>query len=350
MAEETSGVSADGPRALLTQIAGPRRTLPELQDELFLDVGDASRKLSRFWVLLALAATIATAGILTESTATVIGAMIVAPLGTPIMGIGLAVVIGDARRLTRSAALVLGGAVAVVLLAALLAWILPRAAPPRLERQVTSRTSPGVIDLIAAVATGFAGAYGLARKDVSDVMPGVAIAISLVPPLAVVGITAVAGEWGSAWGAFLLFASNVVAMVVAGTVLLTLYGYHREAGRAPGFRRRPAYAVVAASLVLILVPLGLTTSQAAREQLWLRRASAVAGAWATGRGYVLQDVSFEGPDLHVMIEGYGPVPQSSQLLDQLRGQLPPGTPVVVDTISGGSVLIGRVPAVIIRDG
>src|ERR1700734_21348 len=173
MAEETSGVSADGPRALLTQIAGPRRTLPELQDELFLDVGDASRKLSRFWVLLALAATIATAGILTESTATVIGAMIVAPHGTPIMGIGLAVVIGDARRLTRSAALVLGGAVAVVLLAALLAWILPRAAPPRLERQVTSRTSPGVIDLIAAVATGFAGAYGLARKDVSDVMPGV---------------------------------------------------------------------------------------------------------------------------------------------------------------------------------
>ncbi len=344
MAGETSGTSADGPRPLLTRIAGTRRTLPELQDELFLDVGDVPRKLSRFWILLVLAAIIATAGILTESTATVIGAMIVAPLGTPIMGMGLAVVIGDARRLWRSAALVLSGAVTVVLLAAFLAWILPELQPLATNGQITSRTSPSVIDLLAAVATGFAGSFGLARKDVSDVMPGVAIAISLVPPLAVVGITAAAGDWGSAWGAFLLFASNVVAMVVAGTILLTLYGYHREARQAPSFRKRPAYVVIAASLALILVPLGLTTAQAAREQLWLRRASTVAEAWTANRGYVLQDVSFEGPDLHIMIEGSGPEPPSSQLLGQLRGQLPSGTPVVVNTTTGGLISIGRVPA------
>jgi uncharacterized hydrophobic protein (TIGR00271 family) len=343
MAEQTSGTSADGPRALLARVAGIRRTLPELRDELFLDTGEVSRKLSRFWVLLMLAATIATAGILTESTATVIGAMIVAPLGTPIMGMGLAVVIGDARRLAGSAVLVLSGAVAVILLAAFLAWILPELQPLASNGQVLSRTSPGAIDLLAAVATGFAGAYGLARKDVSDVMPGVAIAISLVPPLAVVGITASAGQWGSAWGAFLLFASNVVAMVVAGTILLTVYGYHREAGRTPGFRKRPAYVVIAVSLALILVPLVLTTAQTAREQLWLRRASAAAQAWTAGRGYVLQDVSFEGPDLHVMVEGSGPVPSGSLLLGELRGQLPAGMPVVVNTVTGGLISIGRVP-------
>ncbi len=83
MAAETSGTAADGPRAMLTRIAGTRRTLPELQDELFLDLGDVSRKLSRFWVLLVLATIIATAGILTESAATVIGAMIIAPLAWP---------------------------------------------------------------------------------------------------------------------------------------------------------------------------------------------------------------------------------------------------------------------------
>ena len=344
MAGETSGTSAGGPPSLLTRIAGTRRTLPELRDELFLDVGDVPRKLSRFWILLVLAATIATAGILTESTATVIGAMIVAPLGTPIMGMGLAVVIGDGRRLWRSAALVLSGAAAVILLAAFLAWVLPELQPLASNGQITGRTSPSVIDLLAAVATGFAGSFGLARKDVSDVMPGVAIAISLVPPLAVVGITSAAGDWGSAWGAFLLFASNVVAMVVAGTILLTLYGYHREARQAPGFRKRPAYAVIVASLVLILVPLGLTTAQTAREQLWLRRASTAAEAWTANRGYVLQDVSFEGPDLHIMIEGSGPEPPSSQLLGQLRGQLPSGTPVVVNTVTGGLISIGRVPA------
>jgi uncharacterized hydrophobic protein (TIGR00271 family) len=344
MAENMSRPPAGGRPVLLTRMAGTRRTLPELRDELFLDVGDVPAKLSRFWILLVLAATIATAGILTNSTATVIGAMIVAPLGTPIMGMGLAVVIGDSRRLWRSAALVVSGAAAVILLGAFLAWVLPELQPLASNGQVTSRTSPGLIDLLAAVATGFAGSYGLARKDVSDVMPGVAIAISLVPPLAVVGITAAAGDWASAWGAFLLFASNVVAMIVAGTALLTLYGYHREAQQAAGFRKRAAYLVIATSLALILVPLALTTAQVAREQLWLSRASADAMAWAAEHGYVVQDVSFEGPDLHVVIEGSGPGPASSQLLDRLRGQLPSGTPVYVGTVEGGLVAIGRVPA------
>jgi uncharacterized hydrophobic protein (TIGR00271 family) len=343
MAGETAEDSANGPRTLLTQIAGVRRTLPELQDELFLDVGEAARKLSKFGILLGLSATIATAGILTNSTATVIGAMIVAPLGTPIMGIGLAVVIGDAQRLWRSVGLVLGGAVAVILLAAFLSWILPELQPLATNGQITGRTSPGLIDLIAAIATGFAGAYGMARKDVSDVMPGVAIAISLVPPLAVVGITAAAGDWGSAWGAFLLFASNVVAMIVAGTILLTLYGYHREARETPGFHRRRAYAVIAGCLALILIPLALTTTQVAREQVWLTQASEVAGPWAGQSGYALEDVSFDGADLNVAIEGSGPQPPGSELLSRLRGQVPAGTPVVVNSTTGGLLPIGDVP-------
>jgi len=253
------------------------------------------------------------------------------------------VVIGDGRRLWSSAALVAGGTAAVILLAAVLSWILPELEPLVTNAQVTARTSPGLIDLITAVATGFAGAYGLARKDVSDVMPGLAIAISLVPPLAVVGITAAAGDWGSAWGAFLLFVSNVVAMIVAGTIVLTVYGYHREARRTPGFRRRAAYAVIAACLALILIPLVLTTAQVAREQVWLERASQAAGPWAGQRGYALEDVSFEGSELNIAIEGSGPLPSGSQLLARLRGQLPAGTPVVVDSTTGGLLPIGDVP-------
>jgi uncharacterized hydrophobic protein (TIGR00271 family) len=341
---EDAGASADGPAALLRRVAGIRRTLPELQDGLFLDLGDVSRKLSRFWILILLSAVIATAGVLANSTATVIGAMIVAPLGTPIMGMALAVVIGDARRLWSSAALTLSGAAAVVLIGAFLAWVLPELQPLTSNGQVTGRTSPSVIDLIAAIATGFAGSYGLARKDISDVMPGVAIAISLVPPLAVVGIAGAAGDWGSAGGAFLLFASNVVAMIVAGTIVFTLYGYRREERATRGFRRRPAYAVIAASLVLIVVPLGLTTMQTAREQVWLDRASTAASSWAAQGGYALTDVSFDGPQLDVLIEGTGPSPPGSQLLAQLRDQVPAGTPVVVSTINGGMLPIGRVPA------
>lgn len=85
--------------------------------------------------------------------------------------------------------------------------------------QIASRTASRLIDMLAAFATGFAGAVGLARRDVSDVLPGVAIAISLVPPLVVVGSCLGKGEPALAVGALLLFASNVLAMVVAGTFL-----------------------------------------------------------------------------------------------------------------------------------
>ena len=155
-------------------LAGPHRSLAELQDALFLDLGDVPGKMFRFWVLLVLSAIIATAGVLADSTATVIGAIIIAPLGLPIMGTGLAVVTSDGRRMWTSAALAAGGASVVVLLGAALAWAAPKLQAITANGQVTSRTAPSIIDLIAAIATGFAGSYGLARRDISDIMPGVA--------------------------------------------------------------------------------------------------------------------------------------------------------------------------------
>jgi uncharacterized hydrophobic protein (TIGR00271 family) len=344
MTDGTDGRAAADSAPSLGQAATVRRTLPELQDALFLDLGQVHRKMSRFWILLLLSAVIAAAGILADSTATVIGAMIIAPLGTPLMGIALAVVIGRGGRLWRSASLALSGAAAVILVGAFLAWIFPKLQPLADNGQVTARTSPGVIDLIAAVATGVAGAYGMARRDVSDVMPGVAIAISLVPPLAVVGITAADGEWNNALGAFVLFAANVVAVLIAGTIVLTLCGYGRRAQAVPGFRRGAAYAVIATSLLLILVPLGITTAQTAQEQIWLDRAATTARAWAAAAHYALQDVSFQGSQLNVVVEGTGPGPSAAQLLRMLRGQVPADTAVVLDKINGSRELIGHVPS------
>ncbi|HYK28486.1 MAG TPA: TIGR00341 family protein [Streptosporangiaceae bacterium] len=344
MSEENDERAVNRSASLLGRVAGIRRTLPELRETLFLDIGDVRAKMSRFWILLMLSAVIAATGILADSTATVIGAMIIAPLGTPLMGMALAVVTGGGRRLLRSTALAIGGTITVILVGAFLAWIFPKLQPLADNGQVTGRTSPGVLDLVAAVATGVAGSYGLARRDVSDVMPGVAIAISLVPPLAVVGITAADGYWNEAFGAFVLFAANVMAVIVAGTIVLTLCGYGRDAGVEPGFRRGPAYVVIAMSLLLILVPLVFTTTQAAREQVWLDRALAIARPWAARRHYTLDDVKFEGSQLHVVIEGTGPGPSAAQLLRLLHDRLPAGTAVVLDTVHGSKVLIGHVPA------
>jgi len=124
----------------------------------------------------------------------VIGATIVAPLMTPILGVVLAITLGDRRNLVWSAVLVVVGAVTVIALAWMLGNLSPIDVLAPANSQVAGRINPRVVDLVAALATGAVGAFALVRSDVGDTLPGVAIAISLVPPLAVVGLTWEAGR------------------------------------------------------------------------------------------------------------------------------------------------------------
>ena len=144
-------------------------------------------KRTGFLIMLTLAGMIAIAGVLTDSTATVIGAMIIAPLGTPILGIALGIVTGHLSLVVRSILWVLAGLVIVVVLGLVFSIFVATPESLATNSQVVGRTSPSLMDLIAALATGFAGGFAMCRKDLSAVLPGVAIAISLVPPLGVVG-------------------------------------------------------------------------------------------------------------------------------------------------------------------
>ncbi|MDX5400548.1 MAG: TIGR00341 family protein, partial [Actinomycetes bacterium] len=251
--------------------AGQRRELTDLTARLDLDLGDRHAKLSGFWTMLVLSAVIAVAGVLGDSTATVIGAMIIAPLSVPIMGIALGIVRADGSQVLRSLGWVMAGVAAVVSLGALAAVPLPDTLGTVSNSQIAGRTSPGILDMVAAVATGIAGAVGLARRDVSDVLPGVAIAISLVPPLGVVGICLGTGQPILALGAFLLFLSNMIALIMAGTLVFTAYGYAREAALARGFSRKRANTVVATVLVLVLIPLLSNTAATLAVALWTQR-------------------------------------------------------------------------------
>jgi uncharacterized hydrophobic protein (TIGR00271 family) len=326
----------------MVTVRGQRRTLEELGEQLFLDVGDVGTKRWKFAVLLILSAVIATAGLLADSTATVIGAMIVAPLGVPIIGTGLGIVTGNGTRMIASALTVLLGGLSVFAIGWLLAAILPDLVPLDENSQITGRVSPSLIDLVAAVATGFAGAYGLARKDVSDVMPGVAIAISLVPPLAVVGITAQAGDYDGAFGAFQLFASNMLAMIVAGSILFTIYGYAREAVGSPGFRKGWAYALVGIATVVIAIPLTITTIDTVRGQTITTNARAAAEAWVEGTNATVVGASYVGSELLLLIADLDDLPDGD-LVSELAGRVPSGTTVTVDRISGERTELGAVP-------
>ncbi|BDB61038.1 MULTISPECIES: TIGR00341 family protein [Rhodococcus] len=278
-----------------------RRSLTELDERLDLSVGDRQAKRSAFWTMLTLSAVIAVAGVVSDSTATVIGAMIVAPLSTPILGVGLGIAVGRGVLIARSVARILGGIVLVVLLGVVFAQVLANPGNVLSNSQVLGRTSPTLMDLTAAMATGLVGAIAVTRRDVGDVLPGVAIAISLVPPLAVVGVCLGSGAPTLALGAFVLFASNVVALIITATAVLVAAGYSREAAETVRPRWRRAYAVLAVALVVVAVPMVVNSM----ASLWARQISAQATRWLDGT----PDAEVTGVDWHgttVVVSVLGP--------------------------------------------
>jgi uncharacterized hydrophobic protein (TIGR00271 family) len=323
-----------------------RRTLAELAEDLDLSRGDADAKRSAFWTMLLLSAVIATAGVIADSTATVIGAMIVAPLSTPIMGMALGVVMGSPTLLRRSALVVAGGATLVIVVGVVASLAIPDSVDLLENSQIAGRTSPSLVDLVAAVATGLAGAVGLARKDVAAVLPGVAIAISLVPPLAVVGVCAGEARWSLAIGALLLFLSNLVALVIAGTVTFTGYGYAREARETAtdeAFSRRRAYVGIAAGLVLVALPLAANTVANVLVAVWTARVTAATEQWLSDSpGASVDDVVIHAHEVHVTVRSPDALPPESELLAALEGQVPDGVRVVVESSLGEEREIGTV--------
>ncbi|MFP3712172.1 DUF389 domain-containing protein [Puerhibacterium sp. TATVAM-FAB25] len=324
-------------RGRLLRLAVPaaqRRPFAEVVDRLDLGVGDVRAKRSAFWAMLVLSGVIAVCGVVTDSTATVIGAMIIAPLSTPILGFGLGIVAADRPVLLRSLAYVAGGTVAVVALGALVTLALPATTDVLSNSQVTGRTSPGLGDLVAAFATGFAGAIALARRDVSDVLPGIAIAISLVPPLGVVGVCLGEGQPSLAAGALLLFVSNAVALVVAATVVFSGVGYLRDARAArlgaPAPRRRAAVLTALAVVLVVAVPMVANSVQAALAQLWLSQSEDAAQAWVGAvEGATVDDVRWQGQDLVVEIRSPGDLPDVDPLRHQIDAVVPWRPEVVV---------------------
>ncbi|UGT57326.1 DUF389 domain-containing protein [Nocardia asteroides] len=302
-----------------------RRTLDELTDKLDLSVGDVTAKRSAFWIMLVLSAVIAISGVVGDSTATVIGAMIVAPLSVPILGVALGVVTGRAALVGRSLILVLAGIVVVVALGFVFAQVLPNPVNVLSNAQVVGRTSPKLMDLTAALATGLVAAVAVTRRDVGDVLPGVAIAISLVPPLGVVGVCLGSGAPSLALGAFVLFASNVVAMIITVTAVLLVAGYAGEA-EAAGARRGRAYLVLGAALVLVAIPMVINSL----STLWARQIADATTEWlGDAPGAQVVDVTVHGDTATVSVLGPEQLPPVAELQAAVDDLVPLNPRVIV---------------------
>ena len=313
-----------------------RQPMEALQDALDLGSGDTQGKRTGFLIMLTLAGLIAIAGVLTDSTATVIGAMIIAPLGTPILGIALGIVTGHLSLVVRSILWVLAGLVIVVVLGLVFSLFVATPQSLATNSQVVGRTSPSLMDLIAALATGFAGGFAMCRKDLSAVLPGVAIAISLVPPLGVVGVTAGQGQWQDAFGALMLFLSNVVALVIAGSIVFTLGGYALDPSSRREANRRRAYVVVTLVAVIVSLPLAVNSVATVALARWSVAIQDAAADWLQDEpGARVYDVQWSGltATLDITTDD-GSVPSVDDLDDTLSAAIPSFVGVVVDVGQG----------------
>ena len=208
-----------------------------------------------YFFFVVLSGAIATLGLINDSPAVIIGAMVVAPLMSPILGVGLGSITADTRLARDSVSALVRGAVISVLLAALLTLsniYLPFVPSlTEIPNEILSRTQPTPNDLIIALAGGLAAAYALSQPHLSAALPGVAIATALMPPLSVIGIGIALGRWDIAGGATLLFLTNAVTIAFAAILVFFLEGFSPRKLQDEG--RLPRTLWVSALLTLVLL-------------------------------------------------------------------------------------------------
>lgn len=215
--------------------------------ELFTQLRENAKPRQTYVVLMILSTLLATFGLFSNSSPVIIGAMILAPLMAPIISLSMGVLRQDRSLIKTSTVTILVGLGVGYLFAIILTLITPLS---DLNAEISARTNPNIIDLGIAVVSGVAGAYAHSKEQIAKTLAGVAIAVALVPPLAVSAIGVGWGNWDVFFGSFLLLLTNLTGMVLAGSLTFLLTGY------SP-FRLARKGLLISGFIVLALsIPLG----------------------------------------------------------------------------------------------
>lgn len=272
-----------------------------------------------FFLLVVLSCSIATLGLITNSPAVIIGAMLVAPLMSPIIGIGLASIMGDDRLAQRSATALFYGAGLAILLSTLMTLVniyLPFVVLQELPNEVLARTHPSPIDLVIALAGGLAAAYALTRPNISAALPGVAIATALMPPLCTVGIGVALSRWDVAGGAALLFLTNAITIAFAAALVFFVLGF------TPETRIPHTLAISAIIILLLLVPLTYYSVQFFQQASENRKINEVVTREVTRIGAELVELTTlhatDGLDMVITVRTTAPL-QYAQVVALQKG-------------------------------
>lgn len=212
------------------------------------EANNLARANTNFMVMIILASILASIGLVQNSAAVIIGAMLVAPLMSPLMGFGAGLALGNIDTMRRSAITVAYGVLTVVLVSSLIG-VLFRLPEPTSE--MLGRGRPNFLDLMVALASGAAGAFALARRDVPAALAGVAIAAALVPPICTTGLALAIGDTNLMLGAGALSIVNIIGISITAAGVFAAMGIHQE-GNVSVNRRM---AISFATLLILAIPL-----------------------------------------------------------------------------------------------
>ncbi len=294
-------------------------------DQLFFEGTELMPYLGGFATLMVISVIIASLGLVGDSTAVVIGAMLIAPLMTPILALAASLVMAWPSRQLVAALIVLGGCAVGVAVAWLVSSVLPAERFVVLPNELLARTNPTLLDLGIGLAAGSAGAYVTVRTKAASALPGVAIAVALVPPVATIGILLQRGEGSLAAHAALLLLTNITTITLSAAVIFRATGLTPTA-RADRLRWRIRLGFVTALVAVAAVayPLALGSADLiarAREQSTLE---GQVDRWLGHSRTQVQDIEVDQTDrfrVSIDVAGPDPPPPAQQLASILAHKL-----------------------------
>ncbi|CAN5489245.1 hypothetical protein BH23BAC1_BH23BAC1_32020 [soil metagenome] len=248
--------------------------------DLFKVLKENSAPKTSYLVLMILSTMLATFGLFANSSPVVIGAMILAPLMAPIISLSMGVLRQNKNLIINSLYTVGLGLIVSFICAVLITLITPL---NHANPEITARIRPNLLDLGIAVVSGIAGAYAHAREEIAKTLAGVAIAVALVPPLAVSGIGLGWGDWNVFTGAFLLLFTNLAGIILAAAVTFLILGF------SPFRLAKKGLFLSTVLVILVSLPLALGFTRMVRENRIINRLT----DWQV-EGVVLRDINILG--------------------------------------------------------
>ena len=266
---------------------------------------------TNMWVLM-FAIAVSSIGLNVNSTAVVIGAMLISPLMGPIVGMGYGLAVGDTALIRQAVRNIIIFVVISLITATLYFLLTPL---KEAQSEILARTQPTLWDVLIAFFGGSAGIVALTRKEGGNAIPGVAIATALMPPLCTAGYGLAHGNWHYFLGASYLFAINCVFIAFATLLFSKLLKLPRR-GLVKESKRRLHSIIITAVVLAVMIPSGYMASGLVRQEIFNTRANAAIATAKQQEGFFVlrKMLNYRENKVDLIVNGTGNAEKISALL------------------------------------